>query len=1200
MAASGTDLLADIAAILLDFADGTPPSSLTFVRTGTYTLGGVLTLTNPTLTFAGIEFEGAGPGTLYTGTVTVTAASASVGGPTALATLGPVDATYELSLDLPGQGAFSLTGSSLTLGLGTLASATASSVVLSYDVATNVFEIGATGVSLRVGPDAGPKATVSSGSLGLVVRAGGASPEIALLVTGDLSLTNGAGLTLSQPGWRFGYNELTDLDSTPVTVQTGLGDLTLDLADGVVALTGTGSLGLGSLGSISGSYVISTDGTTLTLTVAGGAATLTVGGHTLSLTDLAGSVTISGTMYSFGALSGAGVLTLGALGSVSGTFGVATTSGGLTLTASGLSAQLSAGPAVVTLTGGAGTVTMGSTGVTTTGVAGSLGLTGVPGLDLTGTPTLTFSTATSAFSLTGTGALRLAGLVDLAGTLTISASGVDAGRTITVALSGTGASGSVTITAAGAFSGTASAPLSLPVAVPGVTLSGTGALSFTGGNWSLAVTGASLTTPAGTLTGSLTITRAGDVLELTGTGLTLFVGDRRGSGATDDIGLTATVNVAARMLAGGALALRATGSVTTLGTVGFSGTFVAAYNPTDAALTLGGVEVAAQTTSVGGTLTLALPGGVSLTGPLALTRQGSGDTTVVTLTASGLTGTVGGPTGTLITLDDGQVELRITADTTSSAWALTASGAVTLTGAPAGFGIAGAISVALDSGDSTAVVTGAGLVITLGPVTVTGTLTVTASTGGVVTLTLAGGAVEVDGLASATGVGGTVVLGGTPSINLTATAVTLELGPATLTGGLTLDSVNGFRVTGATLTVGGQTLTGAFTVARTLGAVTISATGIGVTFGSIATISSGALTLTVSEDGVVGTLTATVAVSVGGLTIPSSTVTLTLDTTGPTPLVSLGVTLSAPVTLTGSLGQLTAGTLAIQRQGASTFVVGLSGLSATLSGGAGLTLGSGALVVSGSGLAGYLTGTVGGVTATVRMNTTGVVVDETIDVGGNPMRIVFGVGEESVFSVVLSGSLDFGPVSIEGTITWSTINGKQAFAGTGLTIFFGNGPLTLANGERNPLAVGVLVTDGTLGVVWDGVVGSTKYALDVSGTVSLVGVAAVELSGTVRVRYNNYDAAVDTTIPLGSGEVSVVFADATDVAQVTGTGLRLAVLGQEFTGNLTFARTSAGLSVTVSDLSATVTCRRVGVPHPERWRRQPAARAPVGSRPRPR
>ena len=317
-----------------------------------------------------------------------------------------------------------------------------------------------------------------------------------------MTLTNGAGLTLTQPGWRFGYNELTDLDSTPVAVETGLGELTLDLADGVVALSGSGTLGLGSLGSLSGNYVISTDGTALTLTVSGGSASLAVGGRTLSLTGVAGSVTISGSTFTFGGLSGSGALDLGTLGSVTGTFAVANVSGGLSLTASALSAQLSAG----TRRGHAlGWRRHGDDGLGRSdhdradrGARAQRS----PGTGRSsGTPILTFSTTTSAFSLAGTGALRLAGLLDLVGTLTIEADDSGESRTITVALSGTGASGSVTIAADGTFSGTASGAVTLPLAVPGVTLSGSGALSFSNGTWAVAMSAAVLTTPVGTLSG---------------------------------------------------------------------------------------------------------------------------------------------------------------------------------------------------------------------------------------------------------------------------------------------------------------------------------------------------------------------------------------------------------------------------------------------------------------------------------------------------------------------------------------------------------------------------------------------------------------------------------------------------------------------------------------------------------------------------
>ena len=35
----------------------------------------------------------------------------------------------------------------------------------------------------------------------------------------------------------------------------------------------------------------------------------------------------------------------------------------------------------------------------------------------------------------------------------------------------------------------------------------------------------------------------------------------------------------------------------------------------------------------------------------------------------------------------------------------------------------------------------------------------------------------------------------------------------------------------------------------------------------------------------------------------------------------------------------------------------------------------------------------------------------------------------------------------------------------GMTIFFGEGPLNLSNGDRNPLARGVLLTNATIGLI---------------------------------------------------------------------------------------------------------------------------------------
>ena len=74
---SGTDLLASLATLLASLSSGTPPTAVSFPFTGTYTIGGVLTLTDPTVTVGDLSFTGTP--TTYTGTLTVSAASISLG-----------------------------------------------------------------------------------------------------------------------------------------------------------------------------------------------------------------------------------------------------------------------------------------------------------------------------------------------------------------------------------------------------------------------------------------------------------------------------------------------------------------------------------------------------------------------------------------------------------------------------------------------------------------------------------------------------------------------------------------------------------------------------------------------------------------------------------------------------------------------------------------------------------------------------------------------------------------------------------------------------------------------------------------------------------------------------------------------------------------------------------------------------------------
>ena len=81
------------------------------------------------------------------------------------------------------------------------------------------------------------------------------------------------------------------------------------------------------------------------------------------------------------------------------------------------------------------------------------------------------------------------------------------------------------------------------------------------------------------------------------------------------------------------------------------------------------------------------------------------------------------------------------------------------------------------------------------------------------------------------------------------------------------------------------------------------------------------------------------------------------------------------------------------------------------------------------------------------------------------------------------------------------------FAGENLSIFLGQGPSRLANGAPNPLATGVLLSNGRIGLIQ---IGST-YALVATGTVSLVGISGVTIGGTVTVRVNTTGKAIDET-----------------------------------------------------------------------------------------
>ena len=240
-------------------------------------------------------------------------------------------------------------------------------------------------------------------------------------------------------------------------------------------------------------------------------------------------------------------------------------------------------------------------------------------------------------------------------------------------------------------------------------------------------------------------------------------------------------------------------------------------------------------------------------------------------------------------------------------------------------------------------------------------------------------------------------------------------------------------------------------------------------------------------------------------------------------------------------------------------------------------------MLTSNGVAGYVSGTgagtSGGVsisgTVLLQINTTGGAVNASVMLGGQPVTIDYSASQGTLFSLSFSNlSLNIdNVVTIEGTITYSnqSVNGIQGkeFAGTGLTLFFGNGPAQLSNGDPNPLAVGVEITNATVALFTDG---NGNYALSATGTVQLVGTGSVTASGTGTILVNTFTSAFNATIALpGSGGQSVplvlqpAISATAPFYSVGALGLNVNILGQTLSGDVTVTDPNGTIQVTVSN-----------------------------------
>ncbi|MGZ6715887.1 MAG: hypothetical protein ACXVFG_14140, partial [Gaiellaceae bacterium] len=140
--------------------------------------------------------------------------------------------------------------------------------------------------------------------------------------------------------------------------------------------------------------------------------------------------------------------------------------------------------------------------------------------------------------------------------------------------------------------------------------------------------------------------------------------------------------------------------------------------------------------------------------------------------------------------------------------------------------------------------------------------------------------------------------------------------------------------------------------------------------------------------------------------------------------------------------------------------------------------------------------------------------DVAIDAAANTVQLTF-----RSLSINIANLL-----TLSGDFTSTTQNGHQVYAARNVEIFLGQGPYRLANGDVNPDAIGIVITNATVGIVKIG----QNYAVYAEGHLAIVGLGEsggtniFDVSGTVRFKYNTTGQSVNETINLPGTPVESV------------------------------------------------------------------------------
>jgi filamentous hemagglutinin family protein len=1048
-------------------------------------------------------------------------------------------------------------------------------------------------------------ATVTGANQGLTLVPGGGNVTVTgalSLGTGTLALQSTAGTVAFNGGATAGaLTTAANAFEVRFAGSSSIGAATTFANTGGIVLTG------GTLATTGGALHLASSTTTLdgTLSTSGGALTLGV-------TRITGALAVN---------TSNGDVTFGAIDSATGNRSLSISAGSGTVSFGGATggttalSNLSIGTASRVLIANAVTTTgtqayAGAVDLGATLTAGEVQFTGA--LALTAAATITTAAANGRIALAAidsSGASRALTLA--AGTGTISLAGAIGATTALASMNATAGvirvGGNVTTVNSQSFGGavilTAGATLSTTNAAIlfGSTIDGTQALTLNAGTGTVSVIGA---VGATTTLSGLTIAAAGGATfdaAATVTGGTGTVNLQGGSGVYQFASLTATgladTGGHTLALAGGtitnAVMVGATGGLTLTGSTLFDGGLQVVNTTrlggtlrssgdavTLAALVLTGgatidtTNAGAVAAGAGVTISGAVDGGVGLT-----VQAGTGGT-------ASFAGAVGGTTAltslavTANAIQANGINVTTTANQAYSGGA-TVGGTLTTTSGTISFAnavtLAGATTIATNSGVGSLVSVGGGGSHGLTLTTTTGTITASGALSGLNSLsaTAGGGTIAFNGSVSvgATAVnlagsgGGTIAFNGgltAGSVSAAAMAYVARFTDATITSATTLANTGAVFIGGSSQFSGGIVRTAgqtqlAGTLATTgsnavqLGAVVLSAasainTTVGGGNGAITTGTvDGGFALTVAAGTAAATLGAVGATTaLAAVTLSAGTANVVAVTTTASQDYSLG---TGTITLGGNLTSNTSGSISLSGTAALGAAVTIQTTAGAINLGA--ATGGQPLTLNAAGGTIGATGQVNGLTTLTIANATGASFAGTVSIG--TVALTGGTGTLSFGASLSATALTTAAQAYHVALAnGSSVTNAVTFANTGGQTF--NGTVTFVGGVTasagTSFLAGLLRTGGQAAIL------GTAVVTVASGQIDTTNGGASAAGANITVTTLNGQTAGSNALTLTGGTAGVVSPGAvgqtTALQALTVTGATIALANVRTSQNQTY------------------------------------------------